>query len=46
MERLCAGSFKRILTTDSVASPLDPSVQVVSIAPLLAREVVRLHALT
>jgi len=46
MERLCAGSFKRILTTDSVASPLDPSVQVVPIAPLLAREVVRLHALT
>jgi ribose-phosphate pyrophosphokinase len=45
MERLCAGSFKRILTTDSVASTLDPSVEVVSIAPLLARAVAQLHGM-
>ncbi len=44
MARLCEGPFKRILTTDSVASTLDPRVEVVSIAPLLARAVAQLHA--
>ena len=42
MQRLCAARLQRLLTTDSVPSTLDPRVQVVSIAPLLARAVLRL----
>ena len=42
MQRLCASRLQRIVTTDSVPSVLDPRVQVVSIAPLLAHAVVRL----
>jgi len=42
MQRLCAAPMQRILTTDSVPSTLDPRVQVVPVAPLLAQTVVRL----
>jgi ribose-phosphate pyrophosphokinase len=37
LERMCAGPLRRIITTDSVPSAPDPRVQVVSIAPILAR---------
>ncbi|HZP87038.1 MAG TPA: ribose-phosphate pyrophosphokinase [Burkholderiales bacterium] len=37
LERICAASVQRMITTDSIAMPPDPRVQVVSIAPLLAR---------
>ena len=43
MERLCSGPLERIVTTDSVPSTLDSRVEVVSIAPLLARAVAQLH---
>jgi ribose-phosphate pyrophosphokinase len=42
LERICAGKFERILTTDSVAASLNDRVQVVSIAPLFAQTVSRL----
>ena len=37
LERMCAASVQRIVTTDSVRSTPDPRLRVVSIAPLLAR---------
>jgi ribose-phosphate pyrophosphokinase len=37
LERIPAASVRRIVTTDSIPMPPDPRVQVVSIAPLLAR---------
>jgi ribose-phosphate pyrophosphokinase len=42
LERMCAASVQRIVTTDTVPSSPDPRVQVVSIAPLLARTLPRL----
>jgi phosphoribosylpyrophosphate synthetase len=39
LERICAGPLRRIVTTDSVPTALDARVQVVSIAPILARAV-------
>jgi ribose-phosphate pyrophosphokinase len=39
LERICAGPLRRIVTTDSVPAALDARVQVVSIAPILARAV-------
>jgi ribose-phosphate pyrophosphokinase len=39
LERICAGPLRRIVTTDSVPAALDTRVQVISIAPLLARTV-------
>ncbi len=42
LERICAASVRRIVTTDSVRSAADPRVQVVSVAPLLAGAVTRL----
>jgi ribose-phosphate pyrophosphokinase len=37
LDRIGAASVRRIVTTDSIRVPADPRVQVVSIAPLLAR---------
>ena len=42
LERIRAASVGRIVTTDSVPAPADPRIEVVSIAPLLARTLVRL----
>jgi ribose-phosphate pyrophosphokinase len=42
LERVCAASVRRIVTTDSIPMPADPRVQVVSIAPLLAGTLLRL----
>jgi phosphoribosylpyrophosphate synthetase len=42
LERICAASVQRIVTTDSVRSAPDPRLQVVSIAPFLARTLDRL----
>lgn len=42
LERISAGPVRRIITTDSVPGALDPCVQVVPIAPILARTVRRL----
>lgn len=42
LERICAGRLQCVLTTDSVAAPLNDRVQVVSVAPLLAQAVERL----
>jgi ribose-phosphate pyrophosphokinase len=42
LERMCAASVQRIVTTDSVRSTPDPRLRVVSIAPLLARTLRRL----
>jgi ribose-phosphate pyrophosphokinase len=42
LERICAASVQRIVTTDSVPSAPDPRLQVVSVAPLLARTLGRL----
>jgi ribose-phosphate pyrophosphokinase len=42
LERVGAASVRRIVTTDSIRTPPDPLVQVVSIAPLLARTLIRL----
>jgi ribose-phosphate pyrophosphokinase len=42
LERICAASVRRIVTTDSIRTPPDPLVRVVSIAPLLARTLIRL----
>jgi ribose-phosphate pyrophosphokinase len=42
LERICAASVRRIVTTDSIRTSADPRVQVVSIAPLLARTLIRL----
>lgn len=42
LQRILAARLGRILTTDSVPSVLDARVQAVSVAPLLARAVVRL----
>ena len=39
LERMCAGPLRRIITTDSVPSAPDTRVQVLSVAPLLARAV-------
>ncbi|MEO8007954.1 MAG: ribose-phosphate pyrophosphokinase [Betaproteobacteria bacterium] len=42
LERMCAGPLRRVITTDSVPTVPDARVQVVSIAPILARAVSRL----
>jgi ribose-phosphate pyrophosphokinase len=42
LDRLRAASIGRIVTTDSVPAKPDPQIQVVSVAPLLARALVRL----
>jgi len=42
LERICAGSVRRILTIDSVRRAPDPRMEAVSIAPLLARSVSQL----
>jgi len=42
LERICAASVQRIVTTDSVCSAPDPRLQVVSVASLLARTMGRL----
>jgi ribose-phosphate pyrophosphokinase len=41
-ERIAAASVRRIVTTDSVRAAPDPRIQVVPIAPLLARALERL----
>jgi ribose-phosphate pyrophosphokinase len=41
-ERISAASVRRIVTTDSVRAAPDPRIQVVPIAPLLARTLARL----
>jgi ribose-phosphate pyrophosphokinase len=42
LDRISAGPLRRIITTDSVPGTPDPRVQVVPIAPILARTVRRL----
>jgi ribose-phosphate pyrophosphokinase len=42
LERICARSVRRIVTTGSVPSAPDPRLEVISIAPLLARSLIRL----
>ncbi len=42
LERIAAASVRRMLTTDSIPAPPDPRIEVVPIAPLLARILVRL----
>jgi ribose-phosphate pyrophosphokinase len=42
VERISAASVRRIVTTDSVRAAPDPRIQVVPIAPLLARTLTRL----
>jgi ribose-phosphate pyrophosphokinase len=42
LERLCAGPVQRIVTTDSVHTAPHPRLHVVSLAPLLARTLIRL----
>ena len=42
LDRMRAASVGRIVTTDSVPAKPAPQIQVVSVAPLLARAVVRL----
>lgn len=44
LERICASSVRRIMTTDSVPVVQDPRVQVVSIAPLMAEALSTLAA--
>jgi phosphoribosylpyrophosphate synthetase len=44
LERIRAAAIGRIVTTDSVPAKPDPHVQVVSVAPLLARALQRLAA--
>lgn len=39
LDRISAGPLRRIITTDSMPGTLDPRVQVVPIAPILARAV-------
>ena len=46
LDDMCAASVRRIVTTDSVHRSPDPRVEVISIAPLLARTVMRLGART
>jgi ribose-phosphate pyrophosphokinase len=42
LERIAAASVRRVVTTDSIPAAPDPRIQVVPIAPLLARTLVRL----
>jgi ribose-phosphate pyrophosphokinase len=42
VERIAGAGVRRIATTDSVPAPADPRIQVVAIAPLLARALARL----
>jgi ribose-phosphate pyrophosphokinase len=42
LERIAAASVQRVVTTDSIPAVPDPRIQVVPIAPLLARTLVRL----
>jgi ribose-phosphate pyrophosphokinase len=42
LERITAASVRRLLTTDSIPAVPDPRIQVVPIAPLLARTLIRL----
>lgn len=42
LDDICAGSVRRIVTTDSVRGPPDPRLEVISIAPLLARSLIQL----
>jgi ribose-phosphate pyrophosphokinase len=42
LERICAASVRRVLTTDSIPVLADPRIQVISIAPVLARSMLRL----
>jgi ribose-phosphate pyrophosphokinase len=44
LERIRAASVRRIVTTDSVPARPDPHIEVVSVAPLLARALRRLAA--
>ncbi len=42
LERITAACVRRVVTTDSIPAAPDPRIQVVSIAPLLARTLARL----
>jgi phosphoribosylpyrophosphate synthetase len=42
LARLAAAGVQRVATTDSVPLALRPGLEVVSVAPVLAREIVRL----
>lgn len=44
LERICASSVRKIVTTDSVPTVQDPRVQVASIAPLMAQTLATLAA--
>ena len=42
LQHLCTGALQRLVSTDSVPAKPDPRVQIVSLAPLLARALERL----
>ncbi|HEY5291430.1 MAG TPA: ribose-phosphate diphosphokinase [Burkholderiales bacterium] len=44
LDRICAASVRRIATTDSVRGDPDPRVEVVPVAPLLARALIQMGA--
>jgi ribose-phosphate pyrophosphokinase len=44
LQRICAGPVQRLLSTDSIPTQPDPRLQIVSLAPLLARTLTRLGA--
>jgi len=42
LDDICTASVRRIVSTDSVRGPPDPRLEVISIAPLLARSLIQL----
>lgn len=44
LQRICAGPVQRLVSTDSIPTRPDPRLQIVSLAPLLARTLTRLAA--
>jgi ribose-phosphate pyrophosphokinase len=44
LQRICAGPVQRLVSTDSVPTQPDPRLQIVSLAPLLAKTLERLSA--
>ena len=44
LKRICAGPVQRLVSTDSVPTQPDPRLQIVSLAPLLAKTLTRLSA--
>ena len=42
LDRMLAAGVRRLLTTDSIRAVVDPRLEIVSVAPLLARALTRL----